>query len=309
VEAGAMKVLVTDKADAKALDRIRRAGHEVIEKVGLQGQELVEALNGAQALLVRGGTKVTGDVLRATTTLKIVVRAGSGLDNVDAAAAREKSIAVYNTPNANSISVAELVFGMLLAFERHLVDAVKELREGRWEKTRFSGHEIAGRRMGLVGFGRIAREVATRARAFQMEVWAYDPVLPSWPEDFAWVKKVELNELLVASDVMSVHVPLDAKTRGMIGADELSKMKLDAVLINCARGGVVDEPALIEALKAKQLRGAILDVFATEPPGDTPLLDLPNVVATPHLGASTAEAQRRAGDDAAAILVEALAKL
>lgn len=304
-----MKVLVTDKADAKALDRIRRAGHEVIEKVGLQGQELVEALNGAQALLVRGGTKVTGDVLRATTTLKIVVRAGSGLDNVDAGAAREKSIAVYNTPNANSISVAELVFGMLLAFERHLVDAVKELREGRWEKTRFSGHEIAGRRMGLVGFGRIAREVATRARAFQMEVWAYDPVLPSWPEDFPWVKKVELNELLVASDVMSVHVPLDAKTRGMIGADELSKMKLDAVLINCARGGVVDEPALIEALKAKQLRGAILDVFATEPPGDTPLLDLPNVVATPHLGASTAEAQRRAGDDAAAILVEALAKL
>ncbi len=304
-----MKVLVTDKADSKALDRIRRAGHEVVEKVGLQGAELVDALNGAHALLVRGGTKVTAEVLRATTTLKIVVRAGSGLDNVDAAAAREKSIAVYNTPNANSVSVAELVFGMLLSFERHLVEAVRELREGRWEKVRFSGHEIAGRRMGLVGFGRIAREVATRARAFQMEVWAYDPVLPSWPEEFPWVKRVELGELLVASDVLSIHVPLDGKTRGMIGAAELAKMKLDAVLINCARGGVVDEPALIEALKAKQLRGAVLDVFATEPPGDTPLLDLPNVVATPHLGASTAEAQRRAGDDAAAILVEALAKL
>ena len=304
-----MKVLVTDKADAKALDRIRRAGHEVVEKVGLQGSELVEALNGAYALLVRGGTKVTGEVLRATTTLKLVVRAGTGLDNVDAAAARAKGIVVHNTPNANSVSVAELVFGLLLSFERHLVDAVRELREGRWEKVRFAGHEIAGRRMGLIGFGRIAREVAARARAFQMEVWAYDPVLPSWPEDFPWVKKVELSELLVASDVLSLHVPLDDKTRGMIGADELSKMKLDAVLVNCARGGMVDEAALFEALKAKQLRGAILDVFATEPPGDTPLLDLPNVIATPHLGASTAEAQRRAGDEAAAILVEALAKL
>ncbi|TMQ67785.1 MAG: hydroxyacid dehydrogenase [Candidatus Eisenbacteria bacterium] len=304
-----MKVLVTDKADAKALDRIRRAGHEVVEKVGLQGSELVEALNGAYALLVRGGTKVTGEVLRATTTLKLVVRAGTGLDNVDAAAARAKGIVVHNTPNANAVSVAELVFGLLLSFERHLVDAVRELREGRWEKVRFAGHEIAGRRMGLIGFGRIAREVAARARAFQMEVWAYDPVLPSWPEDFPWVKKVELSELLVASDVLSLHVPLDDKTRGMIGADELSKMKLDAVLVNCARGGVVDEAALFEALKAKQLRGAILDVFATEPPGDTPLLDLPNVIATPHLGASTAEAQRRAGDEAAAILVEALAKL
>ena len=304
-----MKVLVTDKTDPKALDRIRRAGHEVIEKVGLQGPELVQALDGAQALLVRSGTKVTGDVLRATSTLKVVVRAGTGLDNVDAVAAREKSIDVYNTPNANSVSVAELVFGLLLGFERHVAEAVGELRQGRWEKTRFAGHEVAGRRMGLVGFGRIAREVATRARAFQMEVWAFDPVLPAWPEDFAWVKRVELAELLVASDVVSIHVPLDDKTRGMIGSAELARMKLDSVLINCARGGVVDESALLEALTAKQLRGAILDVFAKEPPGDTPLLKLPNVLATPHLGASTAEAQRRAGDDAAAILVEALAKL
>jgi len=304
-----MKVLVTDKADAKALDRIRRAGHDVEERVGLQGDELVAALNGAQALLVRSGTKVTGEVLRATTTLKIVVRAGTGLDNVDAAAAREKGISVYNTPNANSVSVAELVFGLLIAFERHVPDASRELREGRWEKVRFGGHEIAGRRMGLVGFGRIAREVATRARAFQMEVWAYDPVIGHWPEDFAWVKQVELHELLVASDVLSLHVPLDGKTRDMIGAAELARMKLDAVLINCARGGIVDETALAEAVKAKQLRGAILDVFATEPPGDHPLLDMPNVLATPHLGASTVEAQRRAGDEAAAIVVEALAKL
>ena len=305
-----MKVLVTDKADAKALDRIRQAGHEVVERVGVQGADLVTALDGAQALLVRGGTKVTGDVLRATTTLKVVVRAGTGLDNVDAGAAGEKGIAVYNTPNANSVSVAELVFGLLLALERHLVDAVGELRQGKWEKTRFAGREIAGRRFGLVGFGRIGREVALRARAFQMEVWAYDPVLTQWPEDFAWVKRVELREILVASDVLSLHVPLEEHTRGMIGIDELARMKLDAILINASRGGVVDETALLEALQAKQLRGAILDVFATEPaPADHPLLKLPNVLATPHLGASTAEAQRRAGEEAATIVIEALAKL
>jgi D-3-phosphoglycerate dehydrogenase len=305
-----VKVLVTDKADAKALDRIRQAGHEVVERVGVQGADLVTALEGAQALLVRGGTKVTGDVLRATTTLKVVVRAGTGLDNVDAGAASEKGIAVHNTPNANSVSVAELVFGLLLALERHLVDAVGELRQGNWEKTRFAGREIAGRRFGLVGFGRIGREVALRARAFQMEVWAYDPVLTQWPEDFAWVKRVELREILVASDVVSLHVPLEERTRGMIGIDELSRMKLDAILINASRGGIVDEAALLEALQAKQLRGAILDVFATEPaPADHPLFKLPNVLATPHLGASTAEAQRRAGEEAAAILIEALAKL
>jgi D-3-phosphoglycerate dehydrogenase len=305
-----VKVLVTDKIDGKALDRIRQAGHEVVEKVGLQGADLVAALVGAQALLVRGGTKVTGDVLRATTTLRIVVRAGTGLDNVDAGAAAEKSIAVHNTPNANSVSVAELVFGLLLAFERHLVDAVAELRQGNWEKTRFAGREIAGRRLGLVGFGRIGREVALRARAFHMDVWAYDPVLPQWPEDFAWVKRVELRELLVASDVVSIHVPLAESTQGMIGVDQIPRMKLDAILINASRGGIVDETALCEALQAKQLRGAILDVFAREPaPANHPLLKLPNVLATPHLGASTAEAQRRAGEEAATILIEALAQL
>jgi len=152
--------------------------------------------------------------------------------------------------------------------------------------------------------------VALRARAFHMEVWAYDPVLPQWPEDFAWVKRVELRELLVASDVVSIHVPLVESTQGMIGVDQLPRMKLDAILINASRGGIVDETALLEALQAKQLRGAILDVFAREPaPPNHPLLKLPNVLATPHLGASTAEAQRRAGEEAATILIEALAQL
>ena len=304
-----MRILVTDKADPAALARIRAAGHEVVEKVGVQGEDLVRALDGFHALLVRGGTRVTGDVLRAATTLKVVVRAGTGLDNVDAAAAREKGIAVHNTPDANSVSVAELTLGLLLAFERHLADAIGELRQGRWEKTRFAGREIAGRRLGLVGFGRVAREAARRARAFDLEVWAYDPVLKEWPADHAWVKRVELDALLEGCDVVSLHVPLDASTRNMIGAAQLARMRKDAVLINCARGGVVDEAALLEALQSGKLRGAILDVFATEPPGDHPLLKLHNVLPTPHLGASTAEAQRRAGDDAATILIEALARL
>lgn len=305
-----MRVLVTDKADASGLQRIRDAGHEVVEKPGIQGAALVSALEGFDGLLVRGATKVTGDVLRATTRLRVVVRAGTGLDNVDAAAAREKGIAVYNTPNANSISVAELVIGMLLAFERHLVDAAGELRQGRWEKSKFSGREIAGRRLGLIGFGRIGREVASRARAFAMEVWACDPLVKTWPAEFSWVRQVAIEELLAGCDVVSLHVPLADATRGMIGAAALARMHPQAVLINCARGGIVDEEALREALESGRLRGAILDVFAVEPaPADHPLLRLPNVLAAPHLGASTAEAQKRAGDDAATVMIEALAKL
>lgn len=305
-----VKVLVTDKSDASGLQRIRDAGHEVVEKLGVQGDDLVQALEGFHGLLVRGATKVTGDVLRKTGTLRVVVRAGTGLDNVDVPAAKERGIAVLNTPNANSVSVAELVFATWLAFERHLVPAASELRAGRWEKTKFAGHEIAGRRLGLVGFGRIAREVATRARAFGVEVWAHDPLLASWPAEFSWARNVSLDELLQGADVLSLHVPLLPETKSMIAAAQLARMKPGALLINCARGGVVDEAALHQALAAGQLRGAILDVFATEPaPADHPLLALPNVLALPHLGASTAEAQKRAGDDAATILIEALGKL
>ena len=305
-----MRVLVTDKADAAGLSRIREAGHEVVEKLGVQGDDLVAALEGFQGLLVRGATKVTGEVLRRAASLRVVVRAGTGLDNVDQAAAKERGIRVLNTPNANSVSVAELVFAGWLAFERHVVGAVSELRAGRWEKTKFAGHEIAGSRLGLVGFGRIAREVATRARAFAVEVSAHDPLLSAWPAEFGWVRNATLDQLLGESDVLSLHVPLSPGTRNLIGAAQLARMKPGALLINCARGGVVDEAALEQALASGKLRGAILDVFATEPaPADHPLLKLPNVLAFPHLGASTAEAQRRAGDDAATILIEALAKL
>ncbi len=304
-----MRVLVADRLDAAAVARVRAAGHDVVERSGLQGAALIEALRSCHALMIRGATRVTAEVLRACPDLKVVVRAGSGLDNVDVAVARGQGVAVFNTPASNAVSVAELVFGLLLALERQLVAASSDLRDGRWERARWMGRELAGRRLGLVGFGRIAREVAMRARAFEMEVCAHDPLLERWPAGFDWVPSLSLDQLLASADVVSLHVPLSPATRNLIGEDQIARMKRDAILVNCARGGVVDEVALLSALQGGRLRGVALDVFSVEPPGDSPLLKLPNVAATPHLGASTLEAQRRAGDEAAAIVIEALAGL
>jgi D-3-phosphoglycerate dehydrogenase len=304
-----VRVLVTDPLDARALARVRAAGHEVVERIGVKGPDLVQALDGCRALLVRGATKVTAEVLRGAPTLQLVVRAGTGLDNVDVAEARRRGIEVRNTPNANSVSVAELTLGLMLAFERHLPAASADLREGRWEKTRFTGRELSGRTLGLVGFGRIGREVALRARAFEMEVQACDPLLPAWPAGFEWAGRATLEELLPAVDFLSLHVPLTPETRGLIGARELARMGKHAVVIICGRGGLVDEAALQAALESGALRGALLDTFAEEPPGRIPLLALPNVLAVPHLGASTLEAQRRAGEEAAEVVIAALAAL
>jgi len=300
-----MRVLIADPLDRAAVETLRGAGLEVIERKGLKGAELIEALRACEGIIVRGATKVTGEVLRGSPSLRAVVRAGTGLDNVDVEAARECQVRVSNTPAANAVSVAELVFGLLLALERHLVAAASDLRRGHWEKTRYAGRELAGRTLGLLGFGRIGREVALRARAFAMPVIACDPLLPEWPADFAWVTTVPRDRLFADAEVLSVHVPLTAETRGAVGAPELALMRKDAILVHCARGGVVDEQALLEALSTGALRGAALDVFEHEPPMEPgaahPLLALPNVVATPHLGASTAEAQRRAGSEAAAL--------
>lgn len=301
-----MKVLVADALDREAVERLKSAGVEVIEKGGLKGPDLIAALSGVEGILVRGATKVTAEVLQGAPSLRVVVRAGTGLDNVDVAAARERGVRVSNTPSANSVSVAELVFGLVLALERHLVAAASDLRRGHWEKTKYAGRELAGRTLGLLGFGHIGREVALRARAFEMPVIACDPVLPQWPADFAWVRSVARDELFAGADILSIHVPLMAETRGTVGARELSLMRRDAILVHAARGGVVDEAALLAALQAGGLRGAALDVFEHEPPGEHPLLALPNVIATPHLGAATAEAQRRAGMEAAEIMIRAL---
>ena len=304
-----MRVLVSDALDPAAVARVRAAGHEVVERPGLNGPELAQALEGFDALWIRSGTRATAEVLRETRTLRLLVRAGTGLDNVDVAAAAERGIEVANTPGANRVAVAELVFGLLLEFERHIGPASAALGAGRWEKSRFAGRELAGRTLGLIGFGRIAREVAVRARAFDLSVIACDPLLSQWPAGFEWAARGTLDQVLSGSDVVSVHVPLESGTRGLIGARELALMKTTALLVNAARGGIVDEAALADALTGGRLRGALLDVFEHEPPGELALLQLPNVIATPHLGASTAEAQARAGDEAADILIERLAAL
>lgn len=302
-----LKVLIADPLDPAALDALRARGLEPVEHSGLKGDALVAALDGVEGVIVRGATKLTADVVARTTTLRAIVRAGTGLDNVDLPAARARGVFVSNTPAANAVSVAELVFGLLLALERHLAAASADLARGRWEKTKYVGRELAGRTLGVVGFGRIGREVATRAHAFAMPVVAYDPLLADWPREFAWVPRRELDALLAEADVVTLHVPLVSETRGLLDARRIAAMQPGAVLVNCARGGVVDEAALAAALREGRLAGAALDVFETEPPpADHPLLALPNVIATPHLGASTAEAQQRAGVEAAEIMARAL---
>ncbi len=303
-----MRVLACDKVDASAIAMLRAAGHEVSEGNALKGAELIAALDGVQGLLVRGASKVTGDVLRACPGLKVVVRAGTGLDNVDRVAAAECGTQVMNTPDANTISVAELAFGLMLALERHIVPAAGDLRGGVWEKSKYQGRELAGRTLGILGFGRIGREVATRARAFGLTVVAHDPLYESPGQGFEWVHAVTRDELFAAADILTLHMPLTDGTRDSVGAREFALMKPDAILVNCSRGGVVNEAALFDALQSGRLRAAATDVFTEEPPGASPLLGLPNLIALPHLGASTAEAQKRAGTEAAQRLIDALAK-
>ncbi len=304
-----MRILVSDALEAAAVERLRGGGHEVVERRGLAGPALVAALEGCAALVIRSATRVTAEVIAGAGSLRVVVRAGTGLDNVDLAAARARGVVVRNTPAANAVSVAELTLGLMLAYERHLVPAASDLRAGRWEKSRWAGRELAGRTLGLVGFGRIGREVAVRARAFGMEVSACDPLLAEWPAGFEWVERDALDGLLARAEFVSLHLPLSPETRGLVGAAELARMREDAVLVHAARGGVVDEAALHAALLAGRPRGAILDVFETEPPGESPLLALPQVLATPHLGASTREAQVRAGLEAADLVLAELARL
>jgi D-3-phosphoglycerate dehydrogenase len=306
-----MKILVCDRLAPSAVKVLRDKGHEVHEAEGLKGADLIAALDGCRGLIVRGATKVTAEVLRGARDLRVVARAGTGVDNIDVAVAKELGIEVRNAPAANAISVAELTFALMLAFERHVAPASADLRDGRWEKSKYTGRELFGRALGLMGFGRIGRDVATRARAFGMTVAAYDPLVSSWPIEYAWVRRLDrLEDLLPQVDYLSLHVPLTGETKGRIGERELSAMRKEAVLVNCARGGVVDETALHAALTSGRLRGALVDVFAVEPaPSDHPLLRLPNVLATPHLGAATHEAQDRAGVEAAEQVIAILERL
>ena len=286
------KVLITDPIAPEGVEILREAGFQVDEKPDWKGEKLIENIRGYHALIVRSATKVTADVIKAADELRVIGRAGVGLDNIDLNAAKERGIKVLNTPGATAISVAELALGFLLSCARWIPQADRSIRSGKWEKKQFKGIELYGKTLGIIGIGRIGSELAKRAHALGMVVLAYDPFV-KW-HDIA--KLVDLDELLSKSDFISLHLPLTEETRHLISTREFELMKEGAVLVNAARGGVVDEDALYKALKSGKLRCAALDVYENEPlPEDSPLRELDNIVMTPHIGAQTVEGQRRAG--------------
>ncbi|MFO7171734.1 MAG: phosphoglycerate dehydrogenase [Bacillota bacterium] len=288
-----MRVLVTEPIAEKGLAILREVAEVDLRR--LTPAELVEAIPAYDALIVRSETRVTGEVLRRGARLKVVGRAGVGVDNIDVATATELGIAVVNVPGGNTISAAEHTFALMLALVRNLPQAMAALQAGRWERQAFQGVELHGKTLGIIGLGRIGYEVAIRARAFGMRVLAYDPYVSPARAEAIGVRLVDLPELLRESDIVSIHAAKTPETARLIGAREIEMMKPGARIVNCARGGMVDEEALYEALRTGRLAGAALDVFSTEPVTDHPLFRLPNVVVTPHLAASTREAQEFSG--------------
>ncbi len=262
---------------------------------GPDREKLLAAVAEADALLVRSATTVDAEVLAAAPKLKIVARAGVGLDNVDVDAATARGILVVNAPTSNIHSAAEHAVALMLAAARQIAPADASLRERSWKRSSFSGTELYGKTVGVVGLGRIGQLVAQRLAAFGTHVVAYDPYVSSARAAQLGIELLTLDELLARSDFISVHLPKTPETAGLIGKEALAKTKPGVIIVNAARGGLVDEEALAEAVSSGQVRAAGIDVFASEPTTDSPLFDLPQVVVTPHLGASTAEAQDRAG--------------
>ncbi len=300
------KVLVSDPL-AEAGVAILRGRAAVDVRTGLPREELLAILPEYDALIVRSETKVTAEVLAAGTRLRVVTRAGVGTDNIDVPAATERGIAVLNTPGPNSIAAAEHTLAVTLATLRHIPLADASLRAGRWERKQFVGSELYHKTLGVIGLGRIGREVTSRARAFGMEVLIYDPYVSAATAEALGATALPLDAVLAGADIITLHLPLLPETKGIIGADELARMKRGAFLVNCARGGLVDEAALYEALTSGHLGGAGLDVFEQEPPVGSPLLTLKNVTVTPHLAASSVEAQEGVGIVAAETTLAALA--
>jgi D-3-phosphoglycerate dehydrogenase len=280
---------------------------ELVRETGLDEATLADRLVDVDAVLVRSATRVSRDALARTSRLKVIGRAGVGVDTIDVPAATEKGIAVLNAPAGNTMSAAELTFSLLMAMARRVPAADRSMKAGEWNRSALSGTQVSGKTLGLVGAGRVGGEVAARARAFGMRVLVYDPYLTEEHADHLGITRVELDEALASADFVSLHVPLTDSTRGMLGPRELSLMKSGAMLVNAARGGVVDEEALVQALKEGHLAGAALDVFAEEPlPADHPLRRLDQVILTPHLGASTGEAQREVAREIAQGVRDAL---
>ena len=301
------RVLVAEKIADSGLDRLREAGHEVDIQVGLSPEALVEAVKGAHALIIRSATTVTAEVLAAGTDLVVVGRAGIGLDNVDVEAATAAGVMVVNAPQSNILSAAEQTMALLLAQARNVPQAHAALIAGRWERSKWEGVELADKTLGIIGLGRIGKLVAQRALAFGMKLIAYDPfVAPERARQLS-IELVDLDTLLATADFVTLHVAKTPETIGLINAERLAKAKKGIRIVNVARGGIIVEDDLAEAIKSGQVAGASIDVWAKEPTTESPLFALPQVVVAPHLGASTHEAQDKAGATIAEMVELALA--
>jgi D-3-phosphoglycerate dehydrogenase len=295
-----MKILVCDKTEKECVEQMRAAGLDVDVKDEITPEELMTTLPSYDGMVVRSRTKVRQPLIDICPNLKVIVRGGVGLDTIDAEYARSKGITVMNTPLANSASVAELTIGFMFALARSIPQATASLKAEKWEKKRFEGDEIGGKILGLIGMGNIGSEVARRAAALGMTVLVYDPYIKK-PEG---VILVSLDELLSRADYISLHLPKTTETQNMIGADQFARMKDGVKIVNCARGGIINEDALYQALTGGKVAGAALDVFAEEPPVDWRLIKLDNVICAPHIGAATKEAQGRVGAEVAQKLIE-----
>jgi D-3-phosphoglycerate dehydrogenase len=303
-----MKVLVADKISAKGVAYLReQPGFEVVEAYGSSPQKVLELVGDVHAIAVRSETKITREVFAAAPLLKVVGRAGVGVDNVDVEAATERGVVVMNTPSGNTVATAELTFTHLLCGARPVAQAAESMRAGKWDRKSYSGIELFRKTLGIVGLGRIGSEVAKRAQAFGMRVLAFDPYLAPSRAKAMQVESVPLDELLAQADFITVHMPLTEDTHHLIDAAALAKTKQGVRLFNCARGGIIDEQALFAALRSGHVAAAGLDVFEDEPlAAESPLRSLPNVVLTPHLGASTAEAQESVGLEIAEQIADVL---
>jgi D-3-phosphoglycerate dehydrogenase len=296
-----MRIIVCDPTEAEAIQQMRAAGLEVDVRDSITAEELVQEIAAYDGMVVRSRTKVPAALIDAASQLKVIVRGGVGLDTIDVKYAREKGITVMNTPVASSAAVAELTLGYMFAMARHIYETTASMKAGKWEKKKFKGDELGGKTLGIAGIGNIGKEVAKRALALGMQVIAFDPYVPA-PQGVEQVQ--DMDAILRRSDYLTFHLPLTDETRNMIGPAEFEKMKTGVRVINCARGGIIDEDALYDALVGGKVAGAALDVYAVEPSQGHKLFTLVQVIGSPHIGAATEEAQGRIGAEVAQILIE-----
>ncbi len=303
-----MKILVSDKLSDEGVRILREGGLDVDVNIGLKPEELKAIIGGYDGLVVRSATKATAEIIDAGKKLKVIGRAGAGVDNIDIAAASKRGIVVMNTPGGNTVTTGEHAIAMMMALTRNIPQATASMKEEKWDKKSFSGREVYNKTLGIVGMGRVGSVVASRAKGLRMNVIVYDPFISQEVAEKQGIELAELEEIYKRSDYITVHTPLSKETRGLIGKEAFEMMKDGVMILNCARGGIIDEKALLEALNSGKVSGAAIDVFEKEPPEDWSLVKHPHVICTPHLGASTLEAQENVAIAIAEQIVDYLQK-